>query len=44
MTLRIWRRVHEASSSARMPLLALGDAQALVRARVPAPGRGMVRV
>ena len=34
----------EASLSARMPLLALGDAQALVRARVPAPGRGMVRV
>lgn len=34
----------EASSSARMPLLALGDAHALVRARAPAPGRAMVRV
>ena len=32
------------ASSARMPLLALGDAHALVRARAPAPGRAMVRV
>jgi hypothetical protein len=31
-------------ASARMPLLALGDARALVRVRWPAPGRGMVRV